>query len=251
MKLQGTFQLKDNIYQFGDTSEGYDTTVYDIQSGFISELKIMSLLEFLRIGHVLKIVKPKNRVLDVGCGLGVMGYALYTNRYSVEYVGMDISLKNLNKCLMKKWGNKKPTLIHKDASKGIPFEDNTFDNILVIQVIEHMKYENAHSLLKECMRVLKPKGMMILTSENNTFTEGGGLEFHIHEFTYDGLVKIVADTGGVIVNEYGLNFAKSIRDVPDSKIKDFLVSRMAKLIAGISLPKESKYVVLDVIKETI
>jgi ubiquinone/menaquinone biosynthesis C-methylase UbiE len=41
----------------------------------------------------------------------------------------------------------------------IPFEDNTFDVIYANQVFEHVKF--FHSMISECSRVLKPKGILL------------------------------------------------------------------------------------------
>ena len=45
-----------------------------------------------------------------------------------------------------------------DATQVFPFDDNTFDYIYCEHVIEHINWEAALHMLKECKRVLKPSG---------------------------------------------------------------------------------------------
>lgn len=50
--------------------------------------------------------------------------------------------------------------INHDLEKELPFEDSSYDNVLLINVIEHIF--NFRLLLAEAVRVLKPKGKLII-----------------------------------------------------------------------------------------
>ena len=45
-----------------------------------------------------------------------------------------------------------------DATTRFPFDDNTFDYVMAEHMIEHIEYEAADVMLRECFRVLKPGG---------------------------------------------------------------------------------------------
>jgi len=244
MKITGEYTIDDNNIVVFPTVPSTDDTVYDIEKNFIKELKVMGFLEFVRLSHILKITKPVAPVLDIGCGYGHYGYSLYTNRYGVDYVGININYKQLLRAVSRKWGNSRRTFIYKDATKGLPFEDRSFETILLVQVIEHLGYENARALLEECYRVLND-GTLVITTENNQFTTHGGLEFHEHEFKYDELKDLILSCGFDIQNEYGLLYAYNIKTIEDGPEKSFLQSRQLKMIYGISRPKKSKYIVFD------
>jgi glycosyltransferase involved in cell wall biosynthesis/predicted SAM-dependent methyltransferase len=47
-----------------------------------------------------------------------------------------------------------------DATKGIPWPENTADFIVASHFLEHITRAEANSFLKECLRVLKPKGVL-------------------------------------------------------------------------------------------
>ena len=44
--------------------------------------------------------------------------------------------------------------------KGLPFQDNQFDAVYHSQVLEHIPQEHAADFLNECLRVLKPGGVL-------------------------------------------------------------------------------------------
>lgn len=50
------------------------------------------------------------------------------------------------------------TSIYLDATQKFPFADKTFDYVYNEHMIEHISRENAEFMLKECFRILKPKG---------------------------------------------------------------------------------------------
>ena len=47
-----------------------------------------------------------------------------------------------------------------DATKPFPFDCATFDYIYCEHMIEHISWKQAQSMLRECYRVLKPRGIM-------------------------------------------------------------------------------------------
>lgn len=50
-------------------------------------------------------------------------------------------------------------------SDDLPFDDNSFDFVFFLEVIEHFIIDPIHAL-KELARVLKPKGRLVLTTDN-------------------------------------------------------------------------------------
>lgn len=50
-----------------------------------------------------------------------------------------------------------------DITKGVPFSDDTLDGILMAHVLEHFSVQPAQTLLKECLRTLKPGGVLMVS----------------------------------------------------------------------------------------
>ena len=104
----------------------------------------------------------RDKILEVGCGNGY--YLSLLNRLGLKIylTGIDNDEKALKDAL-KLIDDKKVKLILADASR-IPFPDNSFDKIVMSEVIEHIFEEEV--VLKEIYRVLKKKGILTLTTCN-------------------------------------------------------------------------------------
>jgi len=105
---------------------------------------------------------PKNKMLEVGSFPGHFTVILKELGYKIE--GVDIKPERAEK-LWEKYN----LLIHKVniETESIPFPTNTFDVILFTEVIEHLRI-NPLSVLQELHRILKPNGLLLLTTPNIT-----------------------------------------------------------------------------------
>ncbi len=104
-------------------------------------------------------INSKDKILDVGCGLGGPMYYLGIKKY----IGIDISssfLKIAHKLF------KKPKFIEMDVTRGLKFDSNYFDYIFCFETIEHIPKEKIPFFLDELHRVLKKNGKIIITTPN-------------------------------------------------------------------------------------
>ena len=100
-------------------------------------------------------------ILDAGCGDGQIGRLLKDSMH-VDVYGVDISKKGV--ALARKNGLKAKVA---DMSKEIPFGDAMFDLVISSATIEHVP--NPDVFLKEIYRVLKPGGIVLISTPNLTF----------------------------------------------------------------------------------
>jgi len=85
--------------------------------------------------------------LDLGCGDGLFLQAL---RYKgIEGCGLDFSVDGIKKC--KEKGIK--ARVYDFSDKPLPFDDNTFDYVVMLDILEHLYYPE--KVLKEACRVSK------------------------------------------------------------------------------------------------
>jgi len=95
-------------------------------------------------------VRPGAAVLDIGAREGGLKSWLPPD---VRYQGIDITPEF-----------ERPDVIIRDISAGIPFPDATFDNVFILEVLEHLP--NPFGALSEIHRVLRPGGVLTLSVPN-------------------------------------------------------------------------------------
>lgn len=128
-----------------------------------------------RYQQVVKLI-PQNsrRILDIGCGDGVLLW-LVSRKSSAKLYGVDLNQKSLNYAAAKI--NAK--LIKAQAEK-LPFKNNYFDTVIATEIIEHL--DRPEKLLLEARRVLKRGGRIIITTPvkpKNGLTD----KLHVREFS--------------------------------------------------------------------
>jgi len=100
-------------------------------------------------------VRKGERVLDVGCGTGVLEQSLSASRGDV--VGLDLT----EEMLRLAQGKRIPSLdsLYVGDAENLPFRDDSFDVVLSCYVV---KYCNAPLLAAEAARVLRRGGRLVL-----------------------------------------------------------------------------------------
>jgi ubiquinone/menaquinone biosynthesis C-methylase UbiE len=103
-------------------------------------------------------VKDGDRILDLGCGSGRLIEILKDKK--VKYIGLDSSQKIIE--IAKK--NYPGYNFSVGEALNLPFPENSFDKVFCIRVLPHIPSDEFRiKFLKEAKRVLKPKGLLILT----------------------------------------------------------------------------------------
>lgn len=131
------------------------------------EVRFRELIKYFKI-------EPGQKVLDVGCGRGEMIF--YAAKHGAEGVGVDyskdsIGLAKLAQKKQSKLVQSKTKFLYMDAKK-LKFKDNSFDLIIMTDVVEHLYPEELELAFKEIKRVLKPKGKLIIhTAPNKLFND--------------------------------------------------------------------------------
>lgn len=93
-------------------------------------------------------------ILDYGCGTG--GTTKFLEKYGQVY-GVDINSTAI------KFSQKRNVNCQIIKKNKIPFKKNTFDLVVLLDVIYHKSF-NTNLDLKEIKRVLKPNGILLVTN---------------------------------------------------------------------------------------
>jgi len=116
---------------------------------------IDKIIANLRMGQIVNYVDEGNVVLDFGCG--AKSYLLNTVSNKIKKgVGIDYEV------ISKKHGNIE--YINYRYTNKLPFEDQTFDKIFLLAVLEHVVIDQVDKLFSEFRRILKNGGQIILTT---------------------------------------------------------------------------------------
>jgi ubiquinone/menaquinone biosynthesis C-methylase UbiE len=131
----------------------------------------------------------KQKVLDAGCGTGVMGLLFAEMGHQVT--GVDLSEGMLSKAREKANEQNLPFELGKADAEHLPFHDRTFD----VVVTRHLLWTLPHPglALKEWHRVLKEGGRLLIIDgvwNDRTFS------VRAKRFMSDGLAKLFGHTHG-------------------------------------------------------
>ena len=133
------------------TNRGW-SNLYNVADGYNYHFHV-------RRDRVLELLpKQLGRVLDVGCGPGVMTEVVLER--SGVFDGVDLSPEMISEA-KEKFGHLPNVRFSVGHIESIEANDNTYDQLICMAVIEYLKTPD--QALAEMARVLKPGGVAIIT----------------------------------------------------------------------------------------
>ncbi|MDD4352844.1 MAG: class I SAM-dependent methyltransferase [Candidatus Nanoarchaeia archaeon] len=212
---------------YDDVEKGYDY----LSKYWKNEANGAQMTEFKPFFKMIGNVKNK-KVLDAGCGTG--DYAILLQQKGATVFGIDLSKGMINYAKKSAKEKKLNIFFQKADVCSLPFEDNYFDKIIIARVLGHVSNEDMKIAAKELMRVLKPKGEIIVSMihpnlGNISNLIVNGKIFHMPRFnrTVKEYVKIFSEFKGKIVGSGSFKIVKSFGKISKEaydklKGKDFI-----------------------------
>ncbi|MFH1942603.1 MAG: class I SAM-dependent methyltransferase [bacterium] len=159
----GKSSRRQQLVQF--VKAGYMATKYGYSRESVSRLqRLIGLLAYLAIFrrsgldflvHHLSAL-PHGRVLDVGCGDGQILQFMQNLGWVAEGVDFDpVAVEN---------ARQKGLRVHAGTLQSLAAPSNSFEAIILSHVIEHV--HAPAELLRECHRLIKPRGRLIVLTPN-------------------------------------------------------------------------------------
>ena len=121
----------------------------------------INFFDYERNPPLLKLFKPGEKVLDVGCGDGAVAHYL-SGKLNLNMVGVDFSITALERAK-----HRRIDVVQTNIDQSLPFQAKTFDTVFFGDVIEHIY--NPQTALQEIHRIIKPSGHLVLSCPNMAY----------------------------------------------------------------------------------
>lgn len=146
---------------FADEALRQQQQLYDqtwqkgLQAGKEQRGNLQTNLQFLQ---QTGIVKPGDKILEIGCGIGSVVAELTKRGFDI--IGTDISREAIHYGL-KKYGDIK---LEVQPAEQLSFDDRSFNVVMSYDLFEHIAQIDEH--ISEVARLLKPGGYYLLQTPN-------------------------------------------------------------------------------------
>ncbi|OIW10134.1 hypothetical protein TanjilG_21971 [Lupinus angustifolius] len=160
-------------------------------------------------------LKPGQKVLDVGCGVGGGDFYMAEN-FDVEVVGVDLSINMVSLAIERAIGHKYTVEFECADCTKKTYPENTFDVIYSRDVMLHIK--DKPTLFRSFYKWLKPGGKLLITDycksagnqsvEFAEYIKEGG--YHLHDIQEYGQMLENAGFNDVIAEDQTDLFVKTL-----------------------------------------
>lgn len=156
---------------------------------FVKDNMLRFLIRMARYKFVTKMINDKDNVLEIGCGSGLG--AMYIAQNCSRVLGIDINEEEINEA---KETNRRDNIEFKNIDFFNMIENEKYDVIVSLDVIEHMNEEDGKKFLDKTRKHLKKDGILILgTPSIYSYKYQGALSKadHIKCYDKDELVNVI------------------------------------------------------------
>jgi ubiquinone/menaquinone biosynthesis C-methylase UbiE len=153
--------MSDKIHEFDTFSEDYriihnkNLRFSGAESDYFCEHKILEIKK--------QEGSQSLKLLDFGCGDGLLSKYFLKHFPSGSYSGIDVSPENIKQALLRKQHN---SSFNHYPGNELPFEDKMFDIAIAANVFHHIDRKDHVKTIMEISRTLKPGGRFYIFEHN-------------------------------------------------------------------------------------
>lgn len=171
--------------------------------------------------EVIKYGRPGS-ILELGCGTGL--FVELAHSWGIDVRGCDGSEDAIEIALHRCPYLNVSQLVLGD---GLPFDTESFDNIVLNEVIEHLPAEISHKVLAESNRLLRKGGMMFIYSPSKANKKEVEKDpTHCNPLLPSELRKLLINVGFKVIAE-----PNSPRVAVNSRLVRFISTRLIRTAA--------------------
>lgn len=160
----------------------YAASVYD----FLEPLLMLGKQdEINRILCDLLEIKNSHKILDIGCGTGIVTEAV-SKRFGPDAKGYAVGIDAAGKMIegaRKKRGSA-TCRFEAAAAEDLPFENESFDSVVSSLFFHHIQLDLKKRALSEAFRVVKPGGNLVISDMHVPTTFWGAVTSHISRWFF-------------------------------------------------------------------
>jgi SAM-dependent methyltransferase len=150
----------------------------------------ITYLSYLGRAREILLGRKPGRALDAGCGDGRFVAFVRERNPSCPIEGADYSETAI---AFARLFNPGVPFHVADLLRTLPFHDASFDAVTLIEVVEHFELHRLNDVLRECRRILRPNGVVIITTP--TVNEKKVSKAHFQHFTEASMRTYLKDAG--------------------------------------------------------
>lgn len=120
------------------------------------------LIQYAKYKQMLDDIDIYGRILDIGCGTGLLLEYLKDRDIDAELIGVDISMNMLKQC--------SGYMVLMADAEHLPFSNKSFDFVFSFTMLQNLPTKNIN-FFSEVNRVLKPQSTFVLTTLRKKYNE--------------------------------------------------------------------------------
>jgi SAM-dependent methyltransferase len=119
---------------------------------------LLAQLRTQRANQLIPAELRQGRILDIGCGSYpyFLAHTAFKEKFAVDQLPMPKETADRNRIEFFE--------LNLNTQPSLPFESEYFDAVTLLAVVEHLNPESMAALFQESHRVLKPGGMVVLST---------------------------------------------------------------------------------------